>query len=342
MKKLLVLVLCLALMATMFAGCKKDVEPETAAGPKEVRIEISLATKASQWWTVYANMLESAIAAENAKGDYKIVYSLIHNDSPADQVASVETQIIKQPDIMLMAPIDTATSVAAVDAAHTAGIPVLTCCRTSNSENVLAARVYNEEQFAVNQLEAINKDFPDGANIVYLFGPNEASYAKTQYEQGLLAHIGEYPNIKLLDTFANKQDTQDVGIALADDAILKHGEQIDAFAATNDGLAIGAVQAVKAAGYEGEIKVYGSSALPQGMVAILEGNMAFTNMKSQAVMATTMIQLCLDVFEGKTVEDFGYVDPVVITKENVETVRDATFGGTIAEPALFDFSKYSN
>ena len=342
MKKLLALVLCLVLIATMFVGCKKDEEPATETGPKEVHIEISLATKASQWWTVYANMLESAIAAENAKGEYKIEYSLVHNDSAADQVASVETQIIKQPDIMLMAPIDTSTSVAAVDATHAAGIPVLTCCRTSDSENVLAARVYNEVQFAINQLEAINKDFPDGANIVYLFGPNEASYAKTQYEQGFLVNVEKYPNIKLLETFANKQDTQDVGIALADDAILKYGDEIDAFAATNDGLAIGAVQAVKAAGYEGEIKVYGSSALPQGMVAILEGNMAFTNMKSQAVMAETMIQLCLEVFEGRTVEDFGYVDPVVITAENVETVRDATFGGTIAEPALFDFSKYSN
>ena len=342
MKKLLALVLCLALMATMFVGCKKEEEKVTETGPKEVHIEVSLATKASQWWTVYANMIESAIAAENAKGDYKIVYSIVHNDSAADQVASVETQIIKQPDIMLMAPVDTSTSVAAVDACHAAGIPVVTTARTSNSENVTAGKVFNEVQFAINQLEAINKDFPDGANVVYLFGPNEASYANTQYKEGFLANIDNYPNITLLDTFANKQDTQDIGVQLADDAILKYGDQIDAFASTNDGLAIGAVQAVKAAGYAGEISVYGSSALPQGMVAILEGNMAFTNMKSQAVMASEMIQLCLDVFEGNPYDNFGYVDPVVITRENVETVRDATFGGTIAEPALFDFSKYSN
>jgi len=345
MKKLLALLLCLTLVFTMFTACGNNDEgeetPAEETGPKEIKMAVSLATQASQWWTVYANMIKSAIAAVNEAGEYKIEYNLVHNDSAADQVTSVETQIIDQPDIMLMAPVDTSTSVAAVDACHAAGIPVVTTARTSDSTNVTAARVYDEVQFAVNQLEAINKDFPDGANIVYLFGPNEASYAQMQYQEGFLKNVEKYPNIKLLETFANKQDTQDIGLQLADDAILKYGDEIDAFAATNDGLAIGAVQAVKAAGYDGQIKVYGSSALPQGMVAIRDGEiMVFTNMKSQAVMAQYMIDLCIDVLEGNDYEEFGYVPPVVITKENVETVRDATFGGTIAEPALFDFDAY--
>jgi len=278
----------------------------------------------------------------NAEGEYHIEYTLIHNDAAVDQVDSVQTQIIYQPDILLMGPIDMDTSVSAVDAAYEAGIPVVTTCRESNSENVTAARVYSEPQFAINQLEAINKDFPDGADIVYLFGPNVASYAQIQYNDGLMANLPNYPSIKLIEVFEDEQDTQEIGVKLADDAILKYGEEIDAFAATNDGLAIGAVQAVKAAGYEGVIKVYGSSALPQGMVAIRDGNMSFTNMKSQAVMAETAIQLCLDVLEGRDYEEKGFVDPVAITIDNVETVKDATFGGTIADPATFDFDAYSN
>ncbi len=76
------------------------------------------------------------------------------------------------------------------------------------------------------------------------------------------------------------------------------------------------------------------------MVAIRDGYMAFTNMKSQAVMAETAVQLCLDILEGEDYEEFGLVDPVPITKENVEIIRDATFGGTIADPAKFDFDAY--
>lgn len=358
MRKLVALLLCMALFALV--GCAKpaeqapadtpDASEETTApvdepeaeGPVEITMAISLPTKSSQWWAVYADMLESAIANVNAGDEFHIEYNLVHNDSAADQVASVETQIIDQPDIMLMAPIDVSTSVAAVDACYAAGIPVATCCRLSDSENVVAARVYNEVQFAKNQLEAIDSDFPDGAKVVYLFGPNEASYAIEQYNEGFLGNIESYANIELLETFADKQDTQDVGYDLADSALAKYGDEIDAFAATNDGLALGAVQAIKAAGYEGEIKVYGSSALPQGMVAILEGNMSFTNMKSQAVMADTMIALCTDILAGNDVEEFGYVDPVVITKDNVETVKDATFGGTIADPQTFDFDAYKS
>ncbi len=236
---------------------------------------------------------------------------------------------------MLMGPIDMDTSVSAVDACAAEGIPVVTTARQSNSTNVTAARVFNEPQFAINQLEQLGKDFPDGANIVYLFGPNVASYAQAQFA-GFEENIGNYPNITLLEVFEHEQDTQEQGVALASDAITKYGEDIDAILATNDGLAIGAVQAVKSFGYDqgdNQIMVYGSSALPQGMVAIRDGYMAFTNMKSQAIMAETAVQLCLDILEGEDYEEFGLVDPVPITKENVETIRDATFGGTIADPA---------
>lgn len=336
-KLILVLALVLFTAGQVFANGGSD--SEAADGVKEVRVAVSLATQASQWWTVYANMVESAIAAVNAEGEYKITYNLVHNDNAAVQVDTVNDQLIDQPDIMIMAPIDMATSVAAVDACYAADVPVVTCCRASNSENVTAGRLFNEAQFGINQVDKIVEDFPDGANIVYLFGPNEASYAIAQYKEGFLPSIKNNSSINVLEVFENKQDTQDVGLMLADDALLKF-EDVDAFAATNDGLAIGAVQAIKAAGRD-DVKVYGSSALPQGMVAIRDGNMSFTNMKSQAVMADTVVKLALDVYAGNSYEQFGLVDPVVITAENVKTVRDATFGGTIADPATFDFDKYA-
>ena len=338
MKRTGILILALAILVAgrTFANGGSETDEN---GAKEVKMAISLATQSSQWWTVYANMLRSAIDAVNAEGEYRIEYNLVHNDNAAVQVDTVNDQIVVMPDIMVMAPIDMATSVSAVDACHAAGIPVVTCCRKSNSANVTADRVYNEAQFGINQVEAIKKDFPNGAKIVYLFGPNEASYAIAQYREGFLPAIEAAGNIEILEVFENKQDTQDVGLMLADDALLKF-DDIDAFAATNDGLAIGAVQAIKAAGRD-DVKVYGSSALPQGMVAIRDGNMEFTNMKSQAVMADTMIRLALDVLEGNDYQKSGLVDPVVINAENVETIRDATFGGTISDPATFDFDKYA-
>lgn len=358
MKKLFLVVLCLILTMSMFMGCTKEGPAETSQGTsqevsespsgdtspvaevKEYKFAISLPTQSSEWWKVYADMLVSAIDAVNAGGEYHIEYSLIHNDTAAEQVESVQTQIVDEPDLMLMGPIDLDTTVSAVEACYDAGIPVVTTCRQSNTDKVTAARVYNEPQFAVNQLEALKKDYPDGAKIVYLFGPNTASYAQIQYNDGFLANLPNYPGIELLETFEDEQDTQEAGVKLADDAITKYGDEIDAFVATNDGLALGAVQAIKAAGYDGEIAVYGSSALPQGMVAIRDGYMAFTNMKSQAVMAETAIQLCLDVLEGRDFEEFGLVDPVPIDKSNVETIRDATFGGTIQDPATFNFDAY--
>jgi ABC-type sugar transport system substrate-binding protein len=336
-KGLLVLSMMAMSLSLLLANGSAEA-PKT--GKKEINLEISIATKSAQWWAVYADMLRSAVDAANAEGTYSIKANIVHNDNPASQVLTINDQIINRPDVVIMAPVDMATSVSAVDACFQAGIPVITCCRTSNSKNVTAARLYNEALFGANQVDKIHEEFPNGANIVYLFGPNEASYAIEQYQTGFLAQLKKYPNLKVLQVLADKQDTQDVGLKLADDALLKF-DNIDAFAATNDGLALGAVQAVKASG-RSKIKVFGSSALPQGMVAIRDGFMQFTNLKSQAVMADAMIKLAIQVYEKQQVESFGYIDPVVVTTENVLTVKDATFGGTIADPATFNFDKYSS
>jgi ABC-type sugar transport system substrate-binding protein len=73
-----------------------------------------------------------------------------------------------------------------------------------------------------------------------------------------------------------------------------------------------------------------------GMQAIADGEMRYTTIKSQAKMAQLVMQKVVLAVNGKPVDTkVNLVPPVVVTKDNVLTVRDAMFGGTVTNPETF-------
>lgn len=347
MRKLILLLVSILISVSLivvfsFSGCVPAAEEpaaeEPAVGPEDVDMFVTIPTAASEWWIITAKMISSAVDAVNAEGRYNINLTLIHSDEPVDQVEAVNDYIIEKPDIVLMGPIDLDVSVTAVDACYEAGIPVVTIARESNSEHVKAGVVFNEPSFGEIQGEQIVELFPDGCNLVYIWGPRDASFSIEHIEQGLLPVFEEAGNINILHMYEDKQDTQDVGLRIAEDALVTF-DNIDCISAVTDDMVLGAIQAAKAAGRFEEIKFVGASILPQGMCAILKGEMTASSLKSQALIAEKAVRLALKVYSGEEYEKKQTLEPVPITKENVETIKDAIWGGTIAEPDAFDFSQ---
>ncbi len=354
-KRVLILVIAILTISLLSFGisCKAAVETTEGDATKEtgaetttseeaqkVKMLVSVPTQASEWWVIYANMVRSTVDAINAEGKYQIELDLIHSDEATNQLDDVGDKMIDKPDIVLLAPIDMDVSVNTVKACTDAGVPVVTMVRLSNSPDVKASIVWDEPKFGSIQAEQINAAFPDGGNLVYLWGPREASYAIDHVEKGLIPTLEEYPEIKLLQMYEDKQDTQDVGLMLVEDALVTY-DNIDCIAGTSDDLVLGAIQAAKAAGRFEEITFIGSGTLPQSMCAMQSGDLSFTIMKSQAQGAEYAVNLTLKVFSGEAYEKTNYLDPLPITKDTYETFKDATFGGTIADPAIFDFSDCS-
>lgn len=311
---------------------------EPVEGPEEVDLVVSIPTQSSEWWVIYADMVRQSVDVINAEGRYNINLTLIHSDETIDQFNAVSDLIVDEPDVLLLAPIDMEVSIQTVDAAHTLEIPVVTMVRTSNSENVDAAILYYEPWFGEVQAEKIAELFPDGGNLVYIFGPREASYAIDAVFNGFLPTLEKYPKIKMLHMYEDKQDTQDVGLKIAEDALVTY-DNIDCLSGTSDDLVLGAIQAAKAAGRFDEITFVGAGTLPQSMVSMYEDELQFTIMKSQAKIALEAVRLTLKVYSGEEYEKVTLLEGEVIDKENFMTFRDPMFGGTLSEPATFDFSQ---
>jgi len=144
----------------------------------------------------------------------------------------------------------------------------------------------------------------------------------------------KYPNIKLLEIYKSKVDTMAEGLRNAEDALVRF-PKIDAFLGSNDDLTLGAIRAAESAGRTKGMIFVGNSGLPMGMQAICEGKMHYTSLKSQALMIVKSLDVMIEAIQGKKVEKSNKLPPLSVTAENVKTVKDPVFGGTVTDPASY-------
>jgi inositol transport system substrate-binding protein len=316
--------------AFAFAGGEKE-KPAAAAAQKKVVVGLSMVQKDSDWWNTQNAMLESVL---QGKGYETVTVWAAGNQQK--QINDVEDLIARGVDVIIMGPVQQEGSMVAIESAHKAGIPVLCVGRRSNSDKQLAEVYANEAQFGIEQVRQIAKDYPNGANIVFLFGPVGAGYAIQMWEDGIQPELKKFPNLKIIQRYDNPSDITSDGMKTAEDAITRFGDQVQVIAASNDGLALGAVRAVQAAGLGDKIKVYGAGLTLMGMEAIYDGTMRYSTLKSQAKNALALGDLVDLVLKGgKPAQKAKMIDPVVITKETMMTVKDAMFGGTPNNPSTW-------
>lgn len=316
-------------LAVVFAGGKK--EEKSASGPKKILVGLSMVQKDSDWWNTMGKLTEQACAAEGWE-----TITLWAGGDQQKQIKDIEDMISRGVNYIIMGPIQSEGSMVAVDMAFKAGIPVVTVARLSNTKNTFAEVVADEAEFGRAQMDQIHKDYPNGANIVYLFGPVGAGYAIQMWELGILPKLKEYPNLKILERYQHPSDITSDGLKSAEDAIVRFGDKIDCFAASNDGLALGAVRAVQAAGRGNKIQVYGAGLTLMGAEAVYNGTMRYSTLKSQAKMAEKAVEFIKMAINKQTPNPKrALIPPVVITKETVLNVKDPMFGGTFTNPETF-------
>lgn len=114
-----------------------------------------------------------------------------------------------------------------------------------------------------------------------------------------------------------------------EDALTLAHDNVQAVLANNDGLAGGAIQALKAKGLAGKVYVCGLDATNEGCRAILLGQMAFSVFTKYDVMGRIAGQLCSELAKGQRISvlrtypvpggniPFFPIDSYVITKVNM-------------------------
>lgn len=323
-KSLVALLLTMAMAVTGLVGCggkEEEAPTEESATTEEITAEGESDTAAYKfgfitladsdvWCKSVCTEFEEYVAATYP--DCEVVTA----DGNADanlQIQAVENFIAQQVDVIVLQPADADATGPAIEAANAAGIPVITTAIRSNSgnytyvgpENIEAGKMH--AQFIMDNCEP-------GAKILYLQGTAGLSHSTDRYNgfiQGLDEAGFDYELLAAQDGDYLRTE----GLRITEDWIQKYLE-FDAIVASNDQMALGAIEALKGANIEGVI-VLGLDATEDARAEIKAGTMAGSLKQDAVAIAQTSADLSVKAAGGAEIED-TYVEWVMITSENVD------------------------
>jgi ribose transport system substrate-binding protein len=313
MKKGIILVLVIVglLVTTSFASVEKPV------------MGISLIS--------YYNPFFLALRDGTKEALDEIGGTLLESDSQQDvakQLAAIESFISRGVDVILLNAVDSEGVIPAVELANEAGIPVVTVDNDASggdvealvaSDNVLAGKLCGE--YLVEKLK--NEDGVPAGNVVVLDALPVTGVLNRL--QGFYSVIQEYPQIRIVST-QNAQGNRTDGFEVMENILLANSN-IDAVFAINDPSALGALEAIDAAGRQDEMFIVSVDGAKEAMEAIKNG----TSFEMTAAQLPTLIgkigvETAMKVLNGEEVERFIPVDVFSVTPENVdEFLEMATF-----------------
>lgn len=305
MKRILSILIVVAMMATILTGC----------GAKSEKLQVGVLIY--KYDDTYISTVRQALEAE-AKDDVEV--ELLMNDGQGDQATQndqIDILIEKNVDVLVVNIVDIGAAQSAIDKAEEAGIPVIFFNREPDTDVVksydkavfvgtkpeeagiiqgeMMAEVWNEGEYDRNN--------DDTMQYVMLKGDadNPEAIARTDY------------SIKTLNEEGIK--TEELGLQVAnwdnDKAnqameawLSKDGDKIEFVIANNDGMASGAVSALQNAGYNSGdpdkyIPVFGVDATEEAVNLIKKGEMTGTVKQDGEGMAKAVFALAKNAAQGK-------------------------------------------
>ena len=164
------------------------------------------------------------------------------------------------------------------------------------------------------EMEWMAEQLGGKGNIVVIEGPTGIS-AAIQRNDGIVKTLEKYPDIEVLHTQPADWN-RDEGMALME-TWLQEGKQIDGVVAHNDEMALGAYDAIADAGKAGEIKVIGIDAIDAAKKSVAAGELDATVLQDVETIGQKTVEVAIQMCKGEEVEDVYDVDPVLLTKENI-------------------------
>ena len=174
----------------------------------------------------------------------EIVHFIPRSEAPAEQLGLVEEVVRVKPDAIVFAPFDPKVMVPAVDKLNAAGIPVTNVNERLAGGNVVAYVGTDDYQLALTTARYLINAMGKKGSVVILEGPDNlpTSIARVKAYKDALK---EFPDVKLLASkSANYARAPAIEVMKS---FLRLYPQIDGVLAANDPMAIGAVEALKAA-----------------------------------------------------------------------------------------------
>lgn len=304
-------------MCAALAGCGGESAPggDEAAGGGAKKYTIAVLPKGvgHQFWLTVRSGADAAGKEFNAN----IVWNGPDKETEiAKQINIVQDMISRRVDAIVMAACDENALVDVVHQALDAGIPVITIDSGVKSDrplsfiatdNVKAARM------AADELARLLGGQGDVGVIPIVPGAATSEMREQGFKEGAAA----YPGMKIVSILHCDSDAAKA-MSVTEDMMTAHPNLAGIFAESEPG-AVGAAQAIEAAGKAGQIKIVGFDASGEEINALKRGTIQALIVQNPFNMGYLGVKAAIDAIEGRPVDKRIDTGVTIITKDNLNT-----------------------
>ena len=298
----------LLLMGLLLISCSSTNKSDNEAG----KIAVVISTLNNPWFVVLG---QSAKEYAEELGYEAVIYDSQNN--PSKETEHFDNIIASGFKAILFNPTDAKGSVANVKAAKAAGIPVFCMDREIDANDVAVSQILSDNYTGCVLLGMHFVRKMDGKGtyieLLGLVGDNNT----WNRSKGFHSVVDKYPSLKMVAQQTGEFDRNKAMEVM--ESLLQAYPNVDAVFCGNDAMAMGAYQAILAAGKTDQIMIVGFDGAADVIDAIRDGKIEATGMQFPKTMAKTAAEYADKYIKGH--RDFLQKVPVavkVITKENVK------------------------
>ncbi len=332
MKKIIALALVLVMALGMFAGCTP-----ADSGVKTYKVGVAIYQYTDNFMTLYRQEIAAyfkTLETDTVKYDVSFVDS--KNDMN-EQSAQVDNFITQGMDVIILNLVQTSSADVLIDKIVAANIPLVLINREPLGEtdesypgivnNPKVCYVGADARQSGTYQGEIIRDLPNKGDIngdgtvkyIMIMGDPENPDAQYRTEYSIKALTDAGVKVEELSKQTGNWD-QTKGQEIAATALTQYGDDIDVIFCNNDGMALGAAQAIAAAGRKvGEdIYLVGVDALDECVQMIGAGTMTGTVLNDHIGQSHKAVDVAIELLNGKDIQNYYWVNYVKVDKAYVD------------------------
>ena len=270
----------------------------------------------------FKTMEEGARKFAAEDGTFELIPVGMNSETDIDtQVTAMENFVVKQVDIIVVAPADSVGMVTSVKKAIDAGITVVNFDVTLDKQALKKAGLPEDFLFVGpdNAVGAemvgdhLGETLGKGAKVIIIEGNPGADNAK-QRKEGFMRSVEKF-GLKLLDSKTAHWETEEANTLMTN--LLTKYPDVQGIMCANDSMALGGEKAIAAAGKTGKIQIVGFDNIGAVQNLIKDGKVLTTIDQFGPEMAANASKIGMKILAGEKLSGWQKTPVKLITKNDL-------------------------
>ena len=302
------------------------------------KVGISIYQFNDNFMTLYREELVRYLTEDLGFAAENVVVQVGKGDQ-AEQTNQIQNFITQQYDVLILNLVQASSAPDVTDMCHAAGIPVVYINREPDvaeeerwaAEGIAATYVgcdarqsgtYQGEEI----LETATKGDINGDGVVsYIMIQGDPENVDAQYRTEFSVKALTDAGMEVEELLIQRGDwDQAKAQQIAQDALTQFGDQIEVVFCNNDAMALGALQAIEAAGrtVNEDIYLVGVDALTEAVQNVIDGKQTGTVFNDHFSQAQSAGDIAVQMLAGEAVDTVNMVDYIKVTQDNAQEILD--------------------